>query len=178
MNEATQKIEEWAREAASHRTVPWDHLPEIYLYMDQVLTYLNRQISLYEGTANPLTSSMINNYVKDGLLERPQQKKYSREHLAILMIICMLKPVLSIQDISSLLNTSLEKGGKNELYEKFCHVQEEAFADVCRRVLDATPNGETELLRLAVDLSVEANARRSAAECILRALGQTPQKKS
>ena len=172
MSESIPGLEKWANEAASHHMAAWDQLPEIYLYMDQVLTYLNRQLALYDGTANPLTASMINNYVKDGVLERPQKKKYSRDHLALLMIICMLKPILPIQDISSLLGISLETGTKHDLYEKLCHVQENAFSDVCRRVLDAVPAGDADLLELALELSVEANARRSAAEQILRSLTQ------
>ena len=58
---------------------------------------------------------MINNYVKDGVLPRPEQKKYSRDHLALLMVICMLKQVLSIQDVSSLLKTLLEDASKSEM---------------------------------------------------------------
>ena len=87
MSESIPGLEEWANEAASHHMAAWDQLPEIYLYMDQVLTYLNRQLALYDGTANPLTASMINNYVKDGVLERPQKKKSSRDHLALLYLL-------------------------------------------------------------------------------------------
>ena len=47
----------------------WDELPDIPLYMDQVVSYLARQISGL-GEAGALTPAMINNYMKDGLLER------------------------------------------------------------------------------------------------------------
>ena len=69
-----------------------EDIPNIDLYMDQVLTYMHRQLSLFERSEdNPLlTSSMINNYVKSGVLERPEKKKYSKNHLATLMVICML----------------------------------------------------------------------------------------
>ncbi len=167
-DESILKIEEWARKAASQEIVSWDYLPEIYLYMDQVLTYLNHQLALYENTATPLTSSMINNYVKDGLVDRPEKKKYSREHLAVLTIICMLKPVLSIQDISLLLQMALKNFSSREIYEKFRNVQQEAFEDISQRVLNCCHNGDAELLHLAAELSIEANARRCAAEQILR----------
>ena len=91
MSEAVEKIGEWANRTQEYRPVAWDRLPEIYLYMDQVLTYMNKQLEPLTRTedAAPLTSSMINNYVKDGVLPRPEQKKYSREHLAMLtMILC------------------------------------------------------------------------------------------
>ena len=92
------KILAWSKEIRTSNAVEWDRLPEIYLYMDQVLTFMNKQLRLYERDNGEvlLTSSMINNYVKVGVLPRPEQKKYSREHLAILLVICMLKQVLSI----------------------------------------------------------------------------------
>jgi hypothetical protein len=77
MSEATDRIQKWIEEIEKSKPVEWDRLPEIYLYMDQVLTYMNKQLQLYarDENSNLLTSSMINNYVKDGVLPRPEQKK-------------------------------------------------------------------------------------------------------
>lgn len=172
MSEATDKIMEWSRQIGCSSAVEWDRLPEIYLYMDQVLTYMDKQLHLYERDENDclLTSSMINNYVKDGVLPRPEQKKYSREHLAILTVICMLKQVLSIQDIAALIRTLLKSASPSEMYNRFCTAQTAALRDVCERVEKAAPEGEAELTRLAIELSVEANARRTASERILSEL--------
>jgi DNA-binding transcriptional MerR regulator len=128
-NDTIDKILAWSREIRTSNAVEWDRLPEIYLYMDQVLTYMNKQLRLYERNENEslLTSSMINNYVKDGVLPRPEQKKYSREHLAILLVICMLKQVLSIQDISSLIRTLLKDASQSEMYNRFCEAQSAAL---------------------------------------------------
>lgn len=172
MDDPMQKISDWARRTESHEPVSWDRLPEIYLYMDQVITYMNKELHLFERDDNTtlLTSSMINNYVKDGVLERPNKKKYAKEHLAMLTIICMLKQVLSIQDISALLKASLESGEKRDLYESFCGAQAAALQQVCKRVADTAPKGGEELRRLAIALSIEAAARRTAAERILSEL--------
>ena len=129
-DEKIQKLEEWAKAVSSHEVVEWDRMPEIYLYMDQVLTYMNRQLSFYErsGGDTPLTSSMINNYVKDGILDRPEQKKYGRDHLAMLTVICLLKAVLSIQDISRhAAEIDAGTNTKAELYQNFCEAQTAAF---------------------------------------------------
>ena len=119
MNDGIEKIKEWAQEMENYEAIPWDRLPEIDLYMDQVITYMDRQLDGFQRIkANKLlTPSMINNYVKDKVLDRPEQKKYSRNHLAILTFICMLKPVLAIQDISSLLHALLQDDTKQELYD-------------------------------------------------------------
>jgi hypothetical protein len=177
MSETTDKIAAWADKVQSSPGVEWERLPEIYLYMDQVLTYMEKQLSLFErdGESNLLTSSMINNYVKAGILPRPEQKKYAREHLALLTVICMLKQVLSIQDISTLLRNLLQDASHNEMYNRFCDAQAAALREVCDRVKSTSRQGETELTRLAIELSVEANARRTAAERILSELGKERQ---
>ena len=178
MSESAERIKNWAEKIEKYNAVEWDRLPEIYLYMDQVLTYMNKQLCLFERTENTplLTSSMINNYVKDGVLPRPKQKKYSKEHLALLMIICMLKQVLSIQDISSLLKTLLEDASQDEMYGRFCDAQSAALKEVCEKVKDTSDKGDVELMRLAIELSIEANVRRTASERILSELTQEKKK--
>lgn len=172
MSEAIDRTQQWVGQIEKSKAVEWDRLPEIYLYMDQVLTYMNKQLRLYERDegANLLTSSMINNYVKDGVLPRPEQKKYSREHLAILTVICMLKQVLSIQDISALVKILLQNASQSEMYNRFCEAQTAAMKDVCDRIRSTSQQSEADLTRLAIELSVEANARRTAAERILSEL--------
>ena len=180
MSEATDRIQNWAEEIEASKVVEWDRLPEIYLYMDQVLTYMDKQLHLYERDENAslLTSSMVNNYVKDGVLPRPEQKKYSRAHLAILTVICLLKQVLSIPDIAFLIRTLLKDASSSEIYDRFCTVQEDALREVCERVRKAVPEGEAGLTRLAIELSVEANARRTASERILSEISAAEQKRT
>jgi len=173
MSEATDNIVSWVKKLKEYNMVEWDRLPEIYLYMDQVMTYMEQQLSLFGGKDSTLlTSSMINNYVKDGVIPRPEQKKYSREHLSMLMIICLLKQVLSIPDLSWMMKFLLEDTPQNEMYDRFRETQYAALKEVCERVEEAAPKGEAELARLAIELSVEASARRTAAERILDELSQ------
>lgn len=169
MSAAQDKIIEWAKNIKESNPAEWNRLPEIYLYMDQVLTYMNKKLHLFERDENTclLSSSMINNYVKDGVLPRPNQKKYSREHLALLTVICMLKQVLAIQDIKTLIKTLLQDASQSEMYDRFSEAQIAAMKDVSDRVLATASKGESDLTRLAIELSVEANARRTAAERIL-----------
>lgn len=67
---------------AQERPDRWESLPDIPLYMDQVVSYLARQLISF-GEGDSLTPAMINNYIKDGLLARANGKKYDQEHLAI-----------------------------------------------------------------------------------------------
>lgn len=166
---AESRIENWAQRGKELRPVEWERMPEIYLYMDQVITYMQSMLSLFERSEETrlLTSSMINNYVKDGLLDRPEKKKYSRRHIAALMMICMLKQVLSIQDISALLKPLIEESNLHSVYKKFFDVQTTALQEVCAQVEETLPEGKDALRHLALTLAIEANAHRAAAERII-----------
>ena len=82
--------------------VRYEDIPNIDLYMDQVTTFMDEK--LQSTTRNPgedkiLTKTMINNYAKNDLLPPPIKKKYSKEHMMILIMIYYLKGILSFQDI-------------------------------------------------------------------------------
>ncbi len=84
----------------------WEDFPDIPLYMDQVLILLNN--CLYPGSGKTgdgrsLTPSMINNYIKSRILPASVRKKYYRHHLAALIMICVLKETVPINDIPKLL---------------------------------------------------------------------------
>lgn len=88
------------------RPAEWEKLPDFPLYMDQVLSYMERQtVRLDESDA--LTASMVNNYTKNALVPRAEGKKYNREHLAYLTFISVLKQVMSVRDMDLLIRTEL-----------------------------------------------------------------------
>jgi len=109
-----------------------DSIPNIDLYMDQVTTFMEEQLSStkrYEED-KVLTKTMINNYAKNNLLPPPVKKKYSREHVIALIFIYYFKNILSIKDIETLLAPITEKyfddGGKSDMtsiYEEICRLE-------------------------------------------------------
>ena len=142
-------------------------LPSIDLYMDQVLGYLN-PILLSVCRAQdgaPLTPNMINNYVKGGYLARPVQKKYGRDHLAMLYMLCSVKQNLSLPEASALL-------GDKEIATAFADIsklQTESVRQTAAEVL--TVGKDARLLRKkALELALRAAAQRRIAEEILAAL--------
>ena len=101
-----EEISAFRQQLKSHRPADWETLPDFPLYMDQVLSYMERQtIRLDESDA--LTASMVNNYTKNALVPRAAGKKYNREHLAYLTFICILKQVMSSRDMDLLIRTEL-----------------------------------------------------------------------
>ena len=91
----------------TQRPVPWDQLPDFSLYMDQVLSYMDRQVIRFDED-DGLTAAMVNNYTKSGLVPRAEGKKYNREHLAYLTFICILKQVMSVRDMDLLIRAELK----------------------------------------------------------------------
>lgn len=87
-------------------------LPNIDLYMDQVTTFMESQLgntTRYPGEDKILTKTMINNYAKNDLMPPPVKKKYSKDHILLLVFIYYFKNILSISDIQSILNPLTEQ---------------------------------------------------------------------
>jgi hypothetical protein len=123
----------------------WEELPDIDLYLDQVVTFIDRYLSEYikndfnnqENEENKiLTKTMINNYVKQKIIEAPVKKKYNRNNVAYLIVICILKQVYSISDISKLIKIGLRHTPIDIAYNTFCVSLEDA--------IDSTFNGNKE----------------------------------
>lgn len=110
----------------------WEELPNIDLYLDQVVTlledYIKNLVPLKDNKEDKvITKTMINNYVKHGVLKPPVNKKYNRTHIARLIVICILKQVYSISDINSLIKLALETSGIEISYNKFCIIIEKSI---------------------------------------------------
>ena len=83
-----------------------EDIPAIDLYMDQVTTFMDKALkntTRYPENDKVLTKTMINNYAKNDLLPPPVKKKYTKEHMLVLIFIYYYKNILSITDIQTLL---------------------------------------------------------------------------
>ena len=98
----------------------WEDIPNIDLYLDQVLLYVNQVCApISPDKEKGLTASMVNNYVKHGYLTKPDKKKYQRKQIARLIAITTLKSVFSIQEIAQTLNTLQTQVSSDQLYDAF-----------------------------------------------------------
>ena len=148
----------------------WDELPDIGLYMDQVTGLLNRMLAPFTmgRDETPLTPSMINNYVKSGHISRPTRKKYSREQLAALYMLCSLKGNLSITDSAALIYFLTEQEGASDAYNRFVSLQMEGLMQVDAQLSALPEEPETaELTELALEMAQTACAARLAAEAVI-----------
>ena len=154
----------------------WE-IPQIELYMDQVTTFMDNKLSFYKRDEGEkvLTKTMINNYAKEKLFPAPVKKKYSREHMMLLIIIYHLKSTLSISDIKrvlSPLNEALSEEGGDRLLEKiyteFTKMQKNIIAGVEKEEEPAIFE-ETEIKSLleVLRLSVMAEKAKMEAERLI-----------
>lgn len=120
-----KKFEDYFK-IVKHKLPYWDELPEIDLYMDQVIQLFESKLSEQKRNEDEkiLTKTMINNYAKGKLLLPIKNKKYSKEHIILMSLIYNLKGALSINDIKASLeeiidNPEEERHSLRDLYTCF-----------------------------------------------------------
>jgi DNA-binding transcriptional MerR regulator len=97
----------------------WTDFPDIELYMDQVISVLDRFLGPLTGEERCITSTMINNYVKQKIISPPTNKRYSRSQLAMLFIICIWKQFMQLSDIDLILYNLRKNRSEEEVYLLF-----------------------------------------------------------
>lgn len=162
-----EELEELKKRLEEERPMTWDSFPDIGLYMDQVISYVSRQLITYDQ-GEGLTPAMVNNYIKDGLLPRAEGKRYGKTHLAYLTAICALKQVLSVRETRDLLCSNREGRTAEELYATF--YSELSLAQDCTADVLEPDLPREELPRLALRLALRSYADKLACERILTLL--------
>lgn len=147
-------------EIGRYQPVPWDQIPDLGLYMDQVITFITRAYEPLYGdtTKSYLSAPMINNYVKNKLIPRPTGKKYSRLQIAMLIMIVALKRVCIMEDIREMLRFE-DEVDVQRLYALFCERQARSIREMLATRSELAP---------AMDCAIFASAYRAGCECLLQ----------
>lgn len=170
-----EELQELRRRMEQERPTRWEDLPDIALYMDQLISYMPRQLIRFDQSA-PLTSAMVNNYIKDGLVPRAEGKRYSPEHLGYLTAVVALKQILSVRDIGILLRAGRGTGKSSpELYDYFRRALDRALSDTAQAIDPQAQ--EQDLARMALDFALRSYANQLACARILDIL-QPPEDKA
>ena len=124
-----QHISKEANDLTNYHCPRWEELPEIDLYVDQVVSILQKNLVIFsKDIDNPIiTSSMINNYVKKEIIIPPIKKKYNKEHLAKLFVICICKRIMSISEIGDAIKSMQKMYSVEEGYNIFCEELENSI---------------------------------------------------
>ena len=126
-------------------------IPNIDLYMDQVTTFMEEQLARTKRYEEDkiLTKTMINNYAKNNLLPPPVKKKYSKEHVLVLIFVYYFKNLLSIRDIEILLKPLTERYFAADpafdmkwIYEEACQMEKSRINTLKESIRDMYETAE------------------------------------
>lgn len=114
---------------ANYHCPRYEELPKMYVYMDQLLTILDEYLSPFdiESEDKNMTATMINSYVKKGIIPSPTNKKYSTVHIVYLIVLGTLKNVLSLSTIEKLIKMQKEQYPLERAYNFFAMEMENAL---------------------------------------------------
>lgn len=136
MHKIEEDLLDWSNEISEYTFPRWEELPDFDLYMDQVLNLIERYLAIFKvgDQKQIITSSMINNYVKLGLIPPPIKKKYTKKHLAYLIAISILKQVVTISEVKEGILYQASISGIREAYDLFCTEQEYALRAIASHI--------------------------------------------
>ncbi len=192
MGNEKENITKYLRDLDEFKLPAYNEFPPIPLYMEQVISYIGECLKTFSGNKegddnNVLTPFMVNNYVKAKIITPPKEKKYSKEHLAYLLAIALLKSVVSMKDIATLidLDSKLFEDKKN-LYDLFKNIQEETLkkevhkanvrvetlSKISKEKIQKGENDESiedlNLAYVALKLYIEAETKKQIADTIMK----------
>ena len=149
------RIKEIIEEVMQFKMPRYEELPRMNLYLEQVIEEVVFILEpIFGGKEEKwITRTMVGNYVKQGLLPRPVGKKYSKEHIAYLVYISIAKQVLSMDEISKLLQIQKTAYPIDLAYNYLCNEFENILQDIFKREEICPPSYQTS--------DVEANVFRS-----------------
>ena len=110
-NDIPSVIEEVFKRYTDGSYIKASMLPDLDLYVDQITTFLTRHLAktIRFEDDKIMTKTMINNYTKNHLLPPPDKKKYSRDHILLMVFIYYFKNFLPISDIKTILGPLTDK---------------------------------------------------------------------
>ena len=134
-------------ESLNLKTIDISEIPDIDLYMDQVTTFMEDKLEKFKRTEEDkiLTKTMINNYTKNEIIPSPKKKKYSKEHMMLLILTYHMKQTLSMGDIHSLLSPISENDDVETLYKNFLEIQLKEYNEFPKEILKKVDELETQI---------------------------------
>ena len=171
----------------------YKELPSVDLYMEQVLRYVNSSLEPITNDEKPLTSFMVNNYVKAKIINEPVKKKYSKDQIGYLMAITLMKSTLSMSDMSVLLEfehsvsedknmlygfwaaleSEILNGASAEMLQKVHKIADLHERDKQKRPEEADSIALDRLAYYALKLSIQAQANKLLSQAIIAAIRET-----
>ena len=138
MGKMLDDFENYIKELEKFSIPEYSELPDIPLYMEQVVDYIKENLSnMFKEKESVITPFMVNNYVKAKIIDSPTDKKYNKDHIGYLIAISMLKSVVSMRDLAVLIDWDRQqdpKDSKKSLYDFYKKMEDESFKNTIHKV--------------------------------------------
>ncbi len=117
------------KEIIEYKMPRYNELPKIELYMDQLISYIEGVLRALQINDKDkfITTAMVNNYVKQGVIPPTEKKRYNKKHIAYLIVICILKQIYTINEISELIKIQADNVELLKAYDYFADEFETAL---------------------------------------------------
>ena len=123
MEKIINELKVWLDGLKDSSLPQFDNLPDVSLYMDQIVSYIDTILAPYSRDEQKLiTSFMVNNYVKAKIIEAPVLKRYNKNQLSYLIAICLLKQITSMSNMAVLLNKEYFNDENGDFYNHFINI--------------------------------------------------------
>lgn len=170
------EVRQIASSLREYMPVSWESMPDLELYMDQVITYLEREFALFQDAAGNklITRSMINNYVKDGIVPRPVKKRYARPQLGALTMACLLKRTMPMQSVKEMVVRDGEELNE-ETYGAFCREFQSVSleqSELLDGLIDEAGMSRDRMYQLALCFAIRSSIDRYVADRLLDELSR------
>ena len=172
-----QRMRKWETYLNEHALPSWDELPALDLYMDQVVALINSYLGFLPkevGMDAVVTAAAVNNYVRKKIMPAPVKKRYSRIHLAYLLMICSLKQSVSISYIQQMLPPTLTEQQVQDVYNRFAEQQRrttlyfvEQVNQQASRLLAESKTDDDGVNNIVTAFAVTASLSRMATEKLI-----------
>ncbi|NLB33454.1 MAG: DUF1836 domain-containing protein [Tissierellia bacterium] len=132
------ELYEYSKAMSGVKLILWDDLPDFAIYSDQLLQIVSDELSFMQlGDEKLITKSMVNNYVKWGMMPKPVKKKYEKMHIVYVIVITILKQILPITKIKDGIQLQVAlQGNERTAYNSFCEAFEESMRKVFVPILE------------------------------------------
>ena len=116
------KLRRWEKYLEDFKLPSWNEIPDIGLYMEQVIILLKEYLDYLPPELKDeqiITAATINNYVRTKIMPEPVKKKYYREHIAYLVMICTMKQILPIAVVSRIIPMNISEDEVKRIYDRY-----------------------------------------------------------
>lgn len=180
-------LNRWKDRLEYYNLPSWEDMPDLELYMDQVVILVNKYLSIIarEGDSErAVTPAMINNYVKLKIIPAPINKKYSRIHIAYLIMVCTLKQTMNISSVRKMMPLEISADEAREMYERFVIIHKKVSTEYTGQlsVLAEPIYNDTEtdmaVQAFVLETAIQANLSKLITETVLEANEETSEEES